>query len=295
MYIYKNEDLFQQGERIVMTESVYVPNSLIDHEHEYLEIAYILEGSGYHRLNGRMHPVKKGDVFFIAKNSTHNFLDATPDFRCINFIFLPLALSSLVFTCKNVCDILKLTVFADIAEFQKISTDNLELYANKDQFRTLFVSMLKEYNEKRTGYQSVLKAYLSILCLQMFRIYAEDLNQGRNTDYTQLVLNYLESNSYDSNIKLEEIAKKAFISPNYFQKQFKKYTGKSLTQFLHEIRIEKACELIRNSDLPIVEVMTQVGYSDTKFFYDIFRRYTGMTPGRYKRMQRELPDGPLKD
>ena len=41
--------------------------------------------------------------------------------------------------------------------------------------------------------------------------------------------------------------------------------------------------------------MTQVGYSDTKFFYDIFRRYTGMTPGRYKRMQRELPDGPLKD
>ena len=50
MYIYKNEDLFQQGERIVMTESVYVPNSLIDHEHEYLEIAYILEGSGYSRI-----------------------------------------------------------------------------------------------------------------------------------------------------------------------------------------------------------------------------------------------------
>ena len=99
----------------------------------------------------------------------------------------------------------------------------------------------------------------------------------------EMVLDFLKNNSLNDNIGLESIAKKAYMSPKYFSKLFKQETGQNLTSFIQEIRFEKACELINTTSLSIVEVMHQVGYKDSKFFYQIFKRKTGMTPADYKK------------
>ncbi len=284
MYHYHIDDFFKKGKSVVMTESVFVPNSLVDHCHEYLEIAYIKDGVGEHILNGKRHAVKRGDVFFIGKNSVHNYNAVSSNFNWINCMFLPTALSADAFTCNNAKDIVKLAVFANISEIQKITAESIELQMKIDEFGALFTEMLREYNEDRSGSQEILKHYLSILCIKLFRRYTtinEQKKKDEKTDYAKIVIDYLEKNSFES-FKLEEIAKKTFLSPRYFQTVFKKNTGKSLINFLHEVRVEKACELLAQSDLSVNAVMQSVGYNDTKFFYNIFKRYTSFTPGAYR-------------
>lgn len=283
MYFYHIDDQFKTDESIVMTESEFVPNSLVDHAHDYLEIAYIKKGVGEHILNGKRHKVKKGDVFFIARNNTHNYNALSPDFCWINCLFLPNALSSDVF-CENAKDIVKLAIFSNIFEIQKITSDSIELLPMQDEFGTLFTEMLHEYNEGKSGAQEVLKHYLSVLCIKIFRRYAtqnEQKQKNDEPDYAQLVIEYLENNSFE-NFNINEIAKKVFLSPHYFQTLFKKKTGKSLINFLHETRIDKAKKLLETSDMPISAVVLSVGYNDTKFFYNVFKRYTGLTPGAYR-------------
>lgn len=276
--------MFKKGETVVMTESVFVPHSLMDHSHEYLEIAYIKDGVGEHILNGKRHSVRKGDVFFIGRNSVHNYNALSPNFHWINCLFLPKALSADAFTCDNAKDVVKLAIFANISEIQKITAESIELQPQIDEFGSIFDEMLKEYVENKPGSQEILRHYLSLLCIKLFRRYASINESGKNDEemnYAKLVIECLEKNSFE-NFDLNEIAKKVFLSPRYFQTVFKKHTGKSLTNFLHEVRIERACKLLTETDLSVNAIMQSVGYNDTKFFYHIFKRHTGLTPGNYR-------------
>lgn len=283
MYRYHANDLFQKGESVVMTQSVFIPNALMEHDHDYLELAYIQEGIGEHILNGKHYTVKKGDVFFIAKNSTHNYNAISPNFTWINCLFLPNALSSDAF-CENAKDIVRLAAFAHISEIQTITTDSLELHTENDEFGPIFNDMLYEYKENKSGCQEILRHYLTILCIRLFRQYSRQNLQKSSLsepNYGQLVADFLEKNSF-GHFNINEIAQKVFLSPRYFQTVFKKHTGRSLTAFLHETRIEKAKHFLETTDMPVNSVMLSVGYNDTKFFYNIFKRYTGMTPGMYR-------------
>lgn len=283
-FYYNIDDMFKKGETVVMTESVFVPHSLMDHSHEYLEIAYIKDGVGEHILNGKRHSVRKGDVFFIGRNSVHNYNALSPNFHWINCLFLPKALSADAFTCDNAKDVVKLAIFANISEIQKITAESIELQPQIDEFGSIFDEMLKEYVENKPGSQEILRHYLSLLCIKLFRRYASINESGKNDEemnYAKLVIECLEKNSFE-NFDLNEIAKKVFLSPRYFQTVFKKHTGKSLTNFLHEVRIERACKLLTETDLSVNAIMQSVGYNDTKFFYHIFKRHTGLTPGNYR-------------
>ena len=54
--------------------------------------------------------------------------------------------------------------------------------------------------------------------------------------------------------------------------------------YLQKMRIEKSCELLRKSDLPVSEIAETVGYSDMKFFNSIFKKTLHMTPGEYRKL-----------
>lgn len=87
---------------------------------------------------------------------------------------------------------------------------------------------------------------------------------------------------YAEDITLETISKRFYIEPTYFSKLFKKATGQTYLTYLTEIRIQRACELLRNPDTKVYEIAEKVGYEDQRYFSQIFRKYTKMTPTEYK-------------
>jgi AraC family transcriptional regulator len=95
---------------------------------------------------------------------------------------------------------------------------------------------------------------------------------------------YLEANLC-SDLRLQELARAAGLSPFYFCRQFKRSTGLSPIRYALERRIEKAKQLIAGSDRPLVDISLELGFSSQSHFTAIFRKHTGTTPRRYRERQ----------
>jgi two-component system, response regulator YesN len=93
---------------------------------------------------------------------------------------------------------------------------------------------------------------------------------------------YIEEN-YTKKITLNQVADMVFLNPSYFSIQYKKETGLNFVDYLKELRISKAKELLKRFDLKIYEIGNLVGYEDATYFANTFKSCTGITPLEYRR------------
>ena len=95
------------------------------------------------------------------------------------------------------------------------------------------------------------------------------------------ILQYIEQH-LDSRITAADLADEFFYSPNYIGVVFKKDTGKTLTEHLKDMRLERARDLLRNPANRIGEVAAKVGYPNVSYFCSLFKKKYGVNPGEYK-------------
>lgn len=101
-------------------------------------------------------------------------------------------------------------------------------------------------------------------------------------------LHYLDSH-YADDITQAEMARRVYLYPTYFSELFKKEIGKGFTEYLNQLRIEKAKALLPIKTLRVSEVAEMVGYRDHGYFTKQFRRYAGVSPAEYRATQSEKP------
>lgn len=109
------------------------------------------------------------------------------------------------------------------------------------------------------------------------------LKQKNNPVYSLLVrksINFIEEN-YFNKIQLSDIADQLNVTQEYLSYLFSKEVGQNFTTFLKEYRVNKAKELLIETDLKIYEIAERVGYSDTKYFCRVFKEVTGFPTGEY--------------
>ncbi|HEX3046483.1 MAG TPA: helix-turn-helix transcriptional regulator, partial [Bacillota bacterium] len=78
------------------------------------------------------------------------------------------------------------------------------------------------------------------------------------------------------------IAKVVYVSPGYLSASFKLVLQKNFVDYLTEVRVRKAKELLKDFHWKIYEIAIQTGYKDEKYFSQIFKKITGMTPHQYR-------------
>jgi AraC-like DNA-binding protein len=98
---------------------------------------------------------------------------------------------------------------------------------------------------------------------------------------------YLETN-YAEKITLDDLASKFYINKYYLTRIFKEQYGSTITGYILELRITKAKQLLRFSEMPIDEVAGAVGISDANYFARIFRKIEGTTPHNYRKLWSQL-------
>ncbi|KRE73821.1 helix-turn-helix domain-containing protein [Paenibacillus sp. Soil750] len=100
---------------------------------------------------------------------------------------------------------------------------------------------------------------------------------------THFILEYLNQH-LEQDITLDIMADKLNITPGYLSTYFKEKTGANFSDYLNGLRIQKAKELLNNLDLKIQEISVKVGYQNVNSFIRMFKRYSGITPGEYRKM-----------
>ena len=111
--------------------------------------------------------------------------------------------------------------------------------------------------------------------------------EENNSSNTELIIKrankYIEEN-YMDDLTLEKVAEVVFLSPVYLSKVYKKKMGINFIDYVTKTRIERSKELLSNKNLKVYEISNLVGYKNLKYFYKIFKNYTGYTPNTYREM-----------
>lgn len=93
---------------------------------------------------------------------------------------------------------------------------------------------------------------------------------------------------FDQSLNLESMSQTLHISPSYFSRMFKKETGKTFIQYLTEIRMEKAAELVVTTDLKNFQIADQIGYAEANYFSYSFKKFYGQSPTAMRKQRADF-------
>lgn len=242
--------------------------SLELHTHDFVEIEYVIQGSGIQEINGEIYNVKRGDIIYLKKGDFHTYYtDNRIEILNVDFYYS-------VF--DEMCDILSI-----YSEGREVTFPTIMHIGGVDllYIEDLLLKSEREFNEEKVGYYHVLKSYLSTLLIYLWRI-TTDTRKSKNYKFTAIV-EYIDRNF--ANIKTQEVAEKFGYSTNYFSKLFKKNMNMSFSEYINHKRLNKAILLLATTNRTIDDICVEIGLNDKKHFYEIFRRYLGTTPGNIRK------------
>ena len=110
---------------------------------------------------------------------------------------------------------------------------------------------------------------------------AADTRTEKRSNIIGIAKGYIKEN-YMKEITLEKTAELVLLSPQHFSRLFKQETGINFVDYLTEVRMEKARELLSGTLMNVKEISFQVGYNDPNYFFKVFKKATDLTPGEYR-------------
>ena len=206
---------------------------------DYVLIHYVENGSGILYKNNGAYRVHKGQAFIILNGEHGSYVADKNDPWEYRYIGFNGKLSTKYSALPAVFDI------------------NDHLFPN-----------IEDYRDGVTEY---------ILVSQLFRMTAELFAEKKHGNkYVRKVKNYIK-NSYMEEIRIEQIAKAISLDRRYLSRIFKKETGKTIQQYLLDVRMKHACVFLKEGK-SISECASLCGYSDLPNFSKMFKRTYGVPP-----------------
>lgn len=248
------------------------------HQHEEIQISLLVKGQGKLIIGDSVHAYTAGDLIVIDGKIPHLFqsIRSQEVSHMISLFFTKSTFGSDFFTIPALEQIA--SFFDKPNTGYKVSSENLdarqimETLPSTDTFSRfiLFLQLL----------QSISKAPIKMLTT-FAHPKALNANEGKRL---QEVLDYVMHN-FDKDIKLVTVANLAFMTPNAFCRFFKQRTNKTFFQFLIELRIEHACQLLSSSkDASIVAIAEKSGFGSISNFNRKFKRIKKCTPSAYMKL-----------
>ncbi|MFK7692040.1 helix-turn-helix domain-containing protein [Paenibacillus sp. HJGM_3] len=111
------------------------------------------------------------------------------------------------------------------------------------------------------------------------------IEEDRKTEANPIgrqVMEHVQRHYSDENLNISSIGEAFGLTPSYLSKQFKTQTGEALLDYINRTRLEAAKALLAQQALPVAEIARQVGYGDINTFNRIFKKFEGITPGKYR-------------
>lgn len=281
-FVIDSDKLLPKGEMIDIrkhTRFIKFPK----HTHNYVEINYVYQGELNQIIDGKKINLQKGEIIFLNQYITHEIEASKETDIIINFIIRP-KFFDYILTLLNddniISEFLITTIYKDYDEGEYLY---FKVSQNKVVQDLLEKIILNLYKPKIMSKASI-KLLVGLLLIELVRS-SQDIEIYSENNYEKMMIistfKYIDE-FYDK-ASLNEIAEK-LKQPGYkLSKLIKKHTGMNFKQLLQEKRLSKAIELLEFSSYSINQIMELIGYENPTYFYNIFKKKYGVTPGKYKK------------
>ncbi|MGE8080177.1 AraC family transcriptional regulator [Peribacillus loiseleuriae] len=259
----------------------YMP--IMQHRHEYIEIVYVLEGSFLQEIKGKQVEMKQGDLCILDKNVTHSSLPLAASDVAVNIILTPEFFDGIFMHLLS--DDNYMSNFIINSLYSKSKTHNYLKHhvEHGSTIKVILDNLLFEYFSSDTRSWAAINGYLLILFTELSRENIDNTGEfvkGEHKKVKDNILNYIRKRYKDTNLK--KMADYFHFHPSYLSSLIKKEFGKNLIDLLTEVRMSEACNLLKNTDMTIENIIFKIGYSNVSYFYKLFKKTYGVTPTEYK-------------
>lgn len=250
------------------------------HSKNAFELHYVTAGKGRVVLENKEYPLSPGILYITGPNIAHEQLPDASD---------PLTEFGLFFIISEPDSEGPLTTL--------FTKHTIWLGDGGEEIDALACRILEEKENKKLGYTQKIPLLLADLLIECVRIFASDKHHNRkklpipsktlNIDQLQeentlLVIDEIFLCRY-ADITLEQLSDNIGLSTRQTQRLLEKNYNKSFSSMKLEARMAAADTLLRNSPLKITEISNRIGYSSIEHFSNAFKKYYGVSPGRYRK------------
>ncbi len=254
----------------------------IEHWHRFEELVVVLNGTGCHCTEGKSYQIFAGDVFLIHSGKKHSYLNID-NLVIGNLLFDPKLY-------KNDFELLKENdgyssfFLADpkLPAEQRFKS-RFTLEADKLNRISQFLKQLQSLqNERSKGWKFQSKIIFMQIIWMICEFLAEEKKDTKSIHRMGKVLSYLENNLSEE-VTLEKLSRIAHRSVSSLLRDFKTTVGESPIQYLQTMRLNKAAEMLRETNLSLSVIAFSVGFDDSNYFSKMFRKRYAVSPRDYRK------------
>lgn len=230
------------------------------HWHEFYELEYILSGKGHMIINGKQHEIKPGMLCFMTPMDFQQ-ANLTETMELINVSFTE------NWILHDILD--KIQVGAVIYDLPLTFIKELENeYSNKSPFKDLYVKQI-------------------LNCI-MIRVLRENSSVSQQSSATpiQKVLQYMQMH-FKEELTVSMLANYVNLTPNYLSSAFHRTVGKTLNEYITELRLDFSKKLLTLTDLPITQICYECGFGSFSNFMRLFKKRYNMSPGQLRKSKKD--------
>ncbi len=230
--------------------------------HNCYEVILYGTGKGKTTIGGINYKYEKGSLAIISPNTEHDeYTSEETDVFCCLFDF----------------------------ESDEITLENGLYYISKQEYLDRLISLMLEIHIELHAKQRHYELYLNFLLGQFIINFYRSLEISTPSKEIDFACDFLNKN-YNINVNFNILAEQTGYSYDRFRHLFKEKTGQTPYQYLLNVRIEKAKELLKNTDYSIQQVGKLSSLGDTYQFTKKFKARTNMTPLKYRKTIGKAPD-----
>ncbi len=241
----------------------------IRHMHNQVEMIYFQKGSANVLYNFQEFHIKEGELVLFFPHMIHAFQEIEP------ISYLLTIFESSVFPnfyrCFNQQEIQGSPVIS-------------KTLLHSDVDYALEQLCTREELQQQTP---LTESFLSIILAHLLQTFPLEMQKDRSQQhFIYLALQYLNEN-FTKTVVLDQIAQELSMSRGHLSRSFNQFVGCSLTQYLHHLRIERAKDLLRSTDLPVTNVAGDCGFDSLSSFFRVFKSATHCSPKEFRIREEE--------
>lgn len=278
--------MLEEGKLIAVrthTRFVHFPS----HRHNFIEVLYVCEGSLTNIIGGKEVVIEAGELLFLNQFTRHEILPAGKNDIAINFMILP-EFFDVAYTMAGSNNILADFLVHVLRQNEEKGEYLHFRVAEVLQIQNLLENMIYSLVTGKGDQNRINQTTMGLIFLYLLDSvqYAEMRvpNQYENM-IAMTTLDYIEQNYKTAT--LTELCVKLHLPMHVLSKMIKKNTGFNFKELLQRKRMNKAIELMCETELPISDIIATVGYENGSYFHRVFREKYHVTPRAFREINRK--------